>query len=283
MIATYLRRRRAVEQLVEVAGVHLAAGRPPPAPCAVLSLASCTLGWSNGLMPSTQPGHRHGELGEEEDAAEVGGAVHGERERRVAGAGQRLHLRVDAPRRRRRGRAGRRTRGRRRRTPGSPSGSPATGRMPLPCLPVDSAISCSTQSPKLSIGSATTKVSLVAALARQLAHRDAEPEPGVGRSSSRSAAQFCSATWARCEQRLDVHARQRGRHQPEVGQHRVAPADVGVVLEHVPEAALARQVHQRAAGVGDGDEAAARRRPCARRSSACARASRSSRRTSTTR
>ena len=32
--------------------------------------------------------------------------------------------------------------------------------MPFPSLPVDSAISCSTQSPKLAIGSDTTNVSL---------------------------------------------------------------------------------------------------------------------------
>ena len=46
-------------------------------------------------MPSTQPDTRHGELGEEEDPAEVRGpALGGERHGRVAGVGERLHLRV---------------------------------------------------------------------------------------------------------------------------------------------------------------------------------------------
>jgi hypothetical protein len=59
------------------------------------------------------------------------------------------------------------------------------------------------------------------------------------------------------EHALDVHASQRGRDEAEVGEHRVAPADIRVVLEHVAEATLARKLPERAAGVGDRAEARA--------------------------
>ena len=49
----------------------------------------------------------------------------------------------------------------------------------------------------------------------------------------------------------DVDAAQRGRDEAEVRQHRVAPADVGVVGEDVLEAALSRQRRERCPGIGD--------------------------------
>ena len=60
------------------------------------------------------------------------------------------------------------------------------------------------------------------------------------------ALQFSSASLRGVQQRLDVDAHQRRRHQAEVRQHRVAAADVRVVLEHPPEAALLGHVHQAA-------------------------------------
>ena len=93
---------------------------------------------------------------------------------------------------------------------------------------------------------------LVAARERQLADRAAEPEAGVGgrvgitqrRTELRRAAQ----------QRAQVGAQQRGRHEAEVRQRAVAPADVGVVEEDAPEAALLAQGREPRARIGDGDE-----------------------------
>ena len=47
-----------------------------------------------------------------------------------------------------------------RRPSGAPSGSASTGMSPLPCLPVDSAISCSSQAPKSAIAGEAMMVTL---------------------------------------------------------------------------------------------------------------------------
>ena len=52
------------------------------------------VGLVEGVDAQRPARHRGGELGEEEDPAEVGSAVHSERQRRVPGAGERLHLGV---------------------------------------------------------------------------------------------------------------------------------------------------------------------------------------------
>ena len=131
------------------------------APLAVLSFASCTLGWSNGLISSAQPATATANSARKKIRPEVDGAVRrrtsgsGDRRRRapanaassvcvglvsVTQVGEHAIVAVDVA--------------------DSPSGSSATGQDPRPCLPVDSAISCSTHSPKLSIGGETTNVSL---------------------------------------------------------------------------------------------------------------------------
>ncbi len=51
-----------------------------------------------------------------------------------------------------------------------------------------------------------------------------------------------------------VYAHQRGGQQPEERKRRITPADVRVVEEGLAETVLRGQVHQLAAGVGDGDE-----------------------------
>ena len=56
----------------------------------------------------------------------------------------------------------------------------------------------------------------------------------------------------------EVDAEEGGRHQPDVGQRRVAAADVGRVQEDSPEPPLAGLLLQRGAGVRDGHEVLAR-------------------------
>ena len=56
----------------------------------------------------------------------------------------------------------------------------------------------------------------------------------------------------------DVDPHDRGRHEPEVRERRVAPADVGPAGEDVPEPVDLGHLLQLRPGVGDGDEAAAR-------------------------
>ena len=206
-----------------------------------------------------------------------------QRDRRVAGPAERLDALRRAPRRGRRGCAGRRTRGRRRRRPRRPSGSSATGRMPLPCLPVDSAISCSPQRPKLAIGGGDHEGELVAALQGQLAHHDAQPQARVRAGVVVARAVLLRHLGARSSSASTFTPASAAGHEPEVGQHRVAPADVGVVLEHAPEAVLVGRVHQRAAG----SVTATKRLPsppvALEEVAACARASRSCRPTSTRR
>ena len=184
------------------------------------------------------------ELGQEEHAPEVVGPARLHGDRRVAGLGER----GDAPRRARRparrccGDGG--TRGRCRRRRRSASGSSATGRMPRPCLPVLSAISCSTQTPNERDRVVDHERQLVAAGARELAEREAEPQAGVVLGVLEVRARLLGDLRA-LEQRPDVDARQRGRHEPEVRQRRVAPADLGVVLERAAEAVLLGEVEQR--------------------------------------
>ena len=97
---------------------------------------------------------------------------------------------------------------------------------------------------------------LVAAGARELAEREPEPQARVVLGRLEVRARLLGDLRA-LEDRPHVDAGQRGRHEPEVRQRRVAPADLGVVEEGAAEAVLLGQVDQRRAGVGDGDEVAA--------------------------
>ena len=120
---------------------------------------------------------------------------------------------------------------------------------------------------------------LVAALESQLARHQPHPQPRVRRAGLVRVAVLLGHLGP-VEEPLHRHAHQRGRNEPEVRQHRVAPADVRVVLERPPEAVLVGELQQRRSRVGDGDELAARAARSSRRSSGSARASRSSRPTS---
>ncbi len=64
----------------------------------------------------------------------------------------------------------------------------------MPCLPVDSAISCSTQSPKLSIAPGTTNVALSRPCSASSPSATPSQSPEFD-DASPTCAQFCSATW----------------------------------------------------------------------------------------
>ena len=126
-----------------------------------------------------------------------------------------------------------------------------TGRTPLPSLPVDSATSCSAQSPKPGYGdpaSPSTSLSTPCGVggAEQRAQPDARVVGGVGleRGTDRLRG---------VEQLADVGAGEPARHESERGERRVAPADAGVGGEH-GVAGLAGGLLEGRAGVGDDDD-----------------------------
>ena len=174
--------------------------------------------------------HGGGELRQEEHAPEVVGPARLHGDRRVPGLGERRDVPRRGGRRARRccGGGGRRGRGRRRRR--RSSGSSAIGRMPRPCLPVLSATSCSTQTPNEAIGSSTTNVSLSRPARASSPSARPSHRPGVVLGVVEVRARLLGDLRA-LEQRPHVDAGQRGRHEPEVRQRRVAPADLGVVQE----------------------------------------------------
>ena len=123
----------------------------------------------------------------------------------------------------------------------------------MPSLPVDSAISCSTHSPKLAIGSETTNVSLSRRWSASAPIAMPSHRPGVRRRAVVVRAVLLRHL-APVQQAADVRAHQDRRDDPEVGHHRVAAADLRVVAEHPPEAVLLGQLLERAARVGDRHE-----------------------------
>ena len=125
----------------------------------------------------------------------------------------------------------------------------------MPSLPVDSAISCSAQSPKPAIRRAGVgQHQLVDAGRVGDAEQRAEPQArvvDVVRLEARADRPGL------VEQPGDVGAGQPAGHQPEGGERGVAAADVGVGEEDAV-ARLARRLLQRRAGVGDHDDARGR-------------------------
>src|SRR3954462_647504 len=101
--------------------------------------------------------------------------------------------------------------------------------MPRPCLPVDSAISCSAHRPKELIGSSITNVSFSrAALARPPRARPRPPPPVPPRRPPEPQARVAleqlavlDRDLAGLEHRADVDAGERRRHEAEVGQRAV--------------------------------------------------------------
>ena len=190
-------------------------GQQPP----VLSLDSATFGWSNGLMPSSRPATAMA-YSQTRNWAPSGPETDGvHRPGRVAQGDQV----------RRRGLA---------RSPARPRRSTTTGRIPRPSLPVDSAISCSAQSPKPGEpGAAVGQHDLVVPGQRVAAQRGAQREARVVRQSPASAGSHAVGL---VEQPGHVHARQRRGHQAERGQRAVPAAHVRVG-EHDVVAGLVRR------------------------------------------
>ena len=130
-----------------------------------------------------------------------------------------------------------------------------TGRMPWPSLPVDSAISCSAQSPKPGMPeplSARTTLSTPC--------RVGHPEQGAQAQAGIVGVVGLESRLDRLglvEQPTDVGAGEPARHQPERGQRGVAAADVGVGVEDAV-AGLGRRLVEGGAGVGDDDDVGGR-------------------------
>ena len=92
---------------------------------------------------------------------------------------------------------------------------------------------------------------LVAAAAGQRTERRAEHDAGVaGVRRSTGRRHPCRLV----QQRVEVEAEQGGGRQPDVGQRRIAPADVGRVEEHRAEGVAVRDRLDRVIGVAHGHE-----------------------------
>ena len=129
--------------------------------------------------------------------------------------------------------------------------STTTGRMPLPSLPVDSATSCSAQSPKPGYGApASAMHQLVDAGQVGDAEQGPEPQPGV---VDRVGLEGRADRLGLVEQPGDVGAGQPARHQPERGERGVPAADRRVGEEDAVARAAGRLL-QRRARVGDDDD-----------------------------
>ena len=128
--------------------------------------------------------------------------------------------------------------------------------MPTWCLPVLSAISCSSHAPKLAMSSSARIVSLSRPAVASVPIASPSETPGFDSMSGwRHAASIVEAD-ARSASRSMPD--QRRRDEADVGQRRVAAADVGRVEEHLPNVvvmldgidALARVGDQREVGAG---------------------------------
>ena len=190
----------------------------------VLSLASWTLGWSNGLISAHPAGDRGRELGEEEDPARGRRPVHRQRDRRVAGsAAPRLCAARPAS-----GAAAMRrwtkTRSSRRR-PGIDQRLVRDRQDAGPSLPVDSAMSCSARG-RSGRRRARRRTSALSR-PRRASSPSARPSHRPELASRVAVVHGDLGDLRAVQQRVDVDAHQRRRHEAEVGQRRVAPADVG--------------------------------------------------------
>ena len=163
-----------------------------------------------------------------------------------------------APRRARIPGEGRRRCGRCRKRRARRVSSRSTGMMPLPSLPVDSAISCSSHAPRSRNAGRGDERDFVAAQVGGGAEDDAEHHAGILFHGSGRRRRPRPSALVRCEKLAGVEAHGRGGNHAEVRERGVAPADGGQSVKDVAEAvALGDQLHLRA-GIGDGDEVAAR-------------------------
>ena len=183
-------------------------------------------------------GDRRRDLPADDLAGEVDRVVELDPDDRVAGALERIGELGHARRRRCPRGSARRTRDPRRTRSRGRSGSPSTGTIPTPCLPVDSAMSCSSQAPKLAICGIGEERQLVAA-------RRGEPTDRQPEQDARIHARVRLA--ARTEHRrrggqegVEVQSDERRRDEADVGERRVAPADVGRVQELLAQVVVVR-------------------------------------------
>ena len=148
-------------------------------------LAFGDVGLVERVDPEHRTRHRRGELPAEELLPEVVAVVQLQVDHRMAGL---LQLRRGGLRLRRRPRRpgpSTRTPGRRRTPRAGPAARPPPGRMPLPSLPVLSAISCSAQRPKLAMPGREHEGDLVPPGQRALAQDGAEPGRRVSPAPAR--------------------------------------------------------------------------------------------------
>ena len=188
-------------------------------------LASSTFGWSNGLMPISRPATAVAYSHSSSLAAQRSGRWR-HPSRRTAGSPGRSRRRSG------RGAPGSRP-GRRPAKPGAAGSSTTTGSRPRPFLPVDSAISCSAQSPNPLIPepkSAKTTLSQRASALWACPSSAPSCRPGLSALVHR---QRGGGRRGVVQQAADVGTGQPGRHQPERGQRAVPAADVRVGQEHL--------------------------------------------------
>ena len=104
---------------------------------------------------------------------------------------------------------------------------------PLPCLPVDSASSCSSQAPKSAIAGRGDDRHLVAArgAGRRRGWRQGS-RPGFSAGGALGA-QERTISAALSRKAAEVDADRRRRHHAEIRQHRIAPADARQAVEDV--------------------------------------------------
>ena len=141
---------------------------------------------------------------------------------------------------------------------GGPTGSPATGRMPLPSLPVLSAMICSIQRPRAARGSGVISVTLSRPSLASAPRSRPRVAPGFPGGSASVGLALLDGDLGMIQDLGDVQAHQGGGDHAEVGQGGVSAADVAGVEEDLAEAvALGVGLHL-GAGVGDGHEVLAR-------------------------
>ena len=218
----------------------------------VASLASWTLGWSNGLIPSTQPAVAIANSAKKKIRPRSCGPVDLAHDDRVAGLAQRRDLGVGR----------------------------LVGRVAVAQVQEGAVVAVDAGVADRLVGDRQDALALlarrlrdelldpqpeglqrrvddvgqlVAACLGQLAPREPEPQPARHVARLEALAVLLGDAGG-VQHARHVGAHERRGHEPEERQRAVAPADVGVVEEGAPEAVLGRQLLQAGARVGDGDE-----------------------------
>ena len=140
---------------------------------------------------------------------------------------------------------------------GEATASLSTGMIPLPSLPVDSAMSCSSHAPRSWMPGDAINVSL--SIPRFAARPRIVPSTRPGFSSAGTpGAQALSMRFGLVQDSLDVKAHHGCGHQAEVGQRRVAPPDALHAGKDVAETAGTCLLVEMRTRIGHGHESTAR-------------------------